>query len=575
MISKGVLRMAQKYLSMLLVLLVPAASLFGAPAGDVRLIDAVKKADVQTVNALLKQHIDVNAQTPDGTTALHWAVNQDDLTIAKLLIGAGANVKATNDYGMAPLTLACINGSAAMVETLLKAGADPNTVFSEGETALMTAARTGNVDVVKLLLNAGANPDAKEPSRGQTATMWAAFEGHAGAIKTMIEHEADFRAAAKGGYDAIMYAVREGRTDVVKALLDAGANVNAKTPEGTTLLNLAIFNAHYETGATLVNHGADVNALDAQQGTPLVNLMKVRRPGLCQNPCPKDSGTVSSLELARLLLDRGAEPNTAPIAGRGAGFEGKGADITAHNGALKAEQAIKADPSVSGDFYKYAGLFGNNGGQDNGGGNFQGNYNLSSLAASTQAAIAAANKVGIVDDDAPAAPASGNEVTPFQLALQNADVDMAKLLLARGAKPLGSTGNHKTALMLAAGLNVDRGVSPGTTQEAFELVKLIYELGDRDVNAVDDMGSTALHAAAQRGSREIIQFLVDKGARLDVSTSFGWTPLDVARGYRIYLGVGRRVMRNVAPQPEVAALVEKLMKDRGLETEHFPTTKQP
>jgi hypothetical protein len=51
-------------------------------------------------------------------------------------------------------------------------------------------------------------------------------------------------------------------------------------------------------------------------------------------------------------------------------------------------------------------------------------------------------------------------------------------------------------------------------------------------------------------------------------------PLDFARGYRDYLGVGRRVMRNIAPQPEVAAFVEKLMKDRGLETEHFPTTKQ-
>ena len=567
--------MGQKYLSLLLVLLVPAASLFGAAAGDVKLIDAVKKADVQTVNALLKQRVNVNAKSPDGTTALHWAVNHDDLTIAKALIAAGANVKVTNDYGMAPLTLACINGSPAMVETLLKAGADPNTIFSEGETALMTASRTGNVDVVKLLLNAGANPDAKEPNRGQTAIMWAAFEGHAGAIKALVEHEADFRTPAKGGYDAMMYAVREGRTDVVKTLLDAGVNANAKTPEGTTLLNLAIFNANYETAAALVKRGADVNAADAQQGPPIINLMRVRRPGLCQNPCPKGTGTLSSLDLAKLLLDTGANANPAPIAGRGAGFEGKGADITAHNGALKAEQAIKADPKVSGDFYKYAGLFGQNGGQDNGGqGNFQGNYNLSSLAASTQAAIAAANTVGIVDDDAAPPPATGNELTAFQIALQNADVDMAKLLLSHGAKPLGKTGNGKTNLMIAAGLNVDRGVSPGTNNEAFELVKLIYELGDRDVNAVDDMGSTALHAAAQRGSKEIIQFLVDKGAKLDVNTSFGWMPLDFARGYRNYLGVGRRVMRNIAPQPEVAAFMEKLMKDRGLETEHFPTTKQ-
>src|SRR5262245_5850828 len=331
MTVKGVLRMGQKYLSLLLVLLVPAGSLFGAAAADVKLIDAVKKADVQAVNALLKQRVDVNAQTPDGTTALHWAVNQDNLTIARLLIAAGANVKLTNDYGMAPLTLACINGSAPMVEALLKAGADANTVFSEGETALMTASRTGNVEVVKLLLNAGANPDAKEPNRGQTATMWAAFEGHAGAIKALVDHEADFRVPAKGGYDAMMYAVREGRTDVVKTLLDAGVNANSKTPEGTTLLNLAIFNANYETAAALVKRGADVNAADAQQGPPIINLMRVRRPGLCQNPCPKGTGTLSSLDLAKLLLDTGASANPAPIAGRGAGFEGKGADITAHN----------------------------------------------------------------------------------------------------------------------------------------------------------------------------------------------------------------------------------------------------
>jgi ankyrin repeat protein len=554
---------------LLALLLVSAATAVAAPGHDVRLIDAIKNGDAKTAAALLKQRVDVNATEPDGTTALHWAVEHDKVDLAKMLIAAGANVMVTNDYGISPLTLACTNASAPMVDVLLKAGADANTIFSEGETAIMTASRTGNVEVVRLLLNAGANPDAKEPNKGQTAMMWAAVEGHASAVKALVEHEADFKAKATGGYDAMMYAVREGRTDVVKALLDAGVNVNEKTPEGTALLNLAIFNANYETGALLVDRGADVNTVDRQQGPPLANLMKVRRPGLCQNPCPKGTGTMSSLDLAKVLMDHGENVNAAPTAGRGAGFESKGADITAHIGALKAEQAVKADPKVSGDFYKYAGLFGQNGGD--GGGNFQGNYNLSSLSAATQAAIAAANTVAILDLDAPP-PATGSELTLFQLALQNADVDMAKLLLERGAQPNAPLKSHKTPLMLAAGLNVDRGVSPGTNAEAFQLVQLVYELGFRDVNATDDMGSTALHAAAQRGSKEIIQFLVDKGAKLDVTTTFGWTPLDFARGYRDYLGVGRRVMRNIAPQPEVATFVEKLMKDRGLPTEHFPTS---
>ena len=50
----------------------------GAAGRDVPLVDAVKKADMAAVHALLQQPVDVNAAEPDGTTALHWAVHQDE-----------------------------------------------------------------------------------------------------------------------------------------------------------------------------------------------------------------------------------------------------------------------------------------------------------------------------------------------------------------------------------------------------------------------------------------------------------------------------------------------------------------
>src|SRR4029434_8804968 len=111
-------RMGQRYLSLLLMMLVSASNLLGAATVDVRLIDAIKKSDVKAVNALLNQKIDVNAKSADGTTALHWAVNEDNLEAAKALIAAGANVKAANDYGITPLTFACIHGRVAMVAAL-------------------------------------------------------------------------------------------------------------------------------------------------------------------------------------------------------------------------------------------------------------------------------------------------------------------------------------------------------------------------------------------------------------------------------------------------------------------------
>ena len=124
---------------------VASASIAAAPV-DLRLIEAVKNADVDAVRTLLKERppkIDVNAAPGDGATALHWAAHRDDLTIADLLIRAGARPNAANDLGATPLHLACTNRSAAMVERLLAAGANANAALANGESVLMTCARAG------------------------------------------------------------------------------------------------------------------------------------------------------------------------------------------------------------------------------------------------------------------------------------------------------------------------------------------------------------------------------------------------------------------------------------------------
>jgi ankyrin repeat protein len=575
-------------LVLLAALLALSSSLLAAV--DPQLVGAVKQSDIKAVRALLQAKVDVNSASADGTTALHWAVDGGAVDIAKALIAAGANVKATNHYGITPLRIACLNADAAMVELLLKAGADANTVFSDGEPAIMTAARTGNAQIVKLLVAAGADVNAKEPKKNQTAMMWATMEGHAEVVKVLIELGADVNAKGQGGYDAMMYATREGYTDIVKTLLDAGVDVNTKTPEDMTLLNLAILNAHYDTGALLVNRGADVSIVDQRQGTALANVMKLRRMGGCGTfdgpKCPKLRDVPASMELAQLLLEKGADVNASVPAGRGGGAGGAGfaaQEIAASIGALKAEKAIQADPKASSDFYKYAGLFTNGDGDGQGGG--QGNF--AGFSAATQAAIAAAaaSNVGVDQDPAAAAAAAvprgrgaqKGGISLIQLALGQSDLEMFKLLLAKGANPLAPLPKGVTPLMLAAGPAITNGrdiitiESERENHEAFELVKLVYSLGSTDVNAVDEVGATALFAAAKRGSKEIIQFLVDRGAKLDVETTFGWTALDVARGYRDFLGVGRRQMKTGAITEDTAAFIEKLMKERGLPTEHYPS----
>ena len=72
----------------------------------------MSESDVESVRALVKQRIDVNAALGDGATALHWAVHQNDQRMVDLLIESGARVDTANDLGVTPLYLACGNRSA-------------------------------------------------------------------------------------------------------------------------------------------------------------------------------------------------------------------------------------------------------------------------------------------------------------------------------------------------------------------------------------------------------------------------------------------------------------------------------
>jgi uncharacterized protein len=305
-------------------LLITCSTGWALAASEALVADAAEKMDRAKIRALLKQRVDVNAPQVDGMTALHWSAYQDDLEIAELLVRAGANVKAANRYGVTPLSLASTNGNTAMIELLLKAGADPNAALPGGETPLMTAARTGRLAAVKALLAGGATVDSKDDRRGQMALMWAAAEGHADVVQTLIEAGADFRSRLASGFTPLLFAAREGRIEAVRVLLQAGVDVNETIPvdgprrrgyggrlppAGASALLVAIANAHFELAAHLLDAGANPNA-DLPGYTPLHAVTVVRKPGVGDNdPAPEGSGRMSSIALVNKLVAHGANVN--------------------------------------------------------------------------------------------------------------------------------------------------------------------------------------------------------------------------------------------------------------------------
>ncbi len=335
------------------------------------------------------------AQAADsyGNTPLHQAVQAGDAAAVARLLSAKADVNAMNRYHLAPLSIAARRNDVAIVTALLKAGADPNVVKGEGEPVMLTAARAGNVDVVKALIAAGGDVNARERFYGQTPLMWAAVENHADVIRELAAKGADVNARAnvlegeptwrygkdsrngingealqnfntnfsKGGLTPLMYAARSGSSEAAVALIEKGASPATADPEGFTPLLLAIMNAHYDTAAALVNKGADVTQGDRGGQTPLYALADIRSLLWTYNrPTPRTQNEMGSLDLAQLLIAKGAPVNAKltgaarrPLGGGGAPIAGRGATpflraaVTSDLPLMKLLLEHKADPKLA------------------------------------------------------------------------------------------------------------------------------------------------------------------------------------------------------------------------------------
>ena len=153
-----------------------------------------------------------------------------------------------------------------------------------------------------------------------------------------------------------------------------------------------------------------------------------------------------------------------------------------------------------------------------------------------------------------------NEIgaTPFLLAALTADAELMRTLSALGADPSLTNVENSTPLMMAAGLATrSPGEDAGTESEVLEAVQVALDLG-ADVNAVDNNGETAMHAAAYKNLPKVVKFLAARGARIQLwnrDDKFGWTPLAIAVGYRF---------GNFKPSPPTEAALREVMIAAGV-----------
>ncbi len=285
-----------------------------SPDGTTPLIEAAGARRGEIVELLLESGAEVDAVNRYGMTALHLAARGADARAVTALLSAGADPAIALPEGETVLMAAAKSGNPEVVAALLDAestsgggayggGAivlnevDPNAKENWfGQTALMLAAAGNHTQAMQLLIDAGADPDAEsaridapeiEPDRRQGGFVYAQIP--------------------EGRLTALHFAAREGHAEAVQTLIGAGANLDAQDNYDTTPVVMAVLNGHLGVAATLLNAGADPNVQDRYGRTALFTATDLNTMDVNPRPTPAITGDYTPLDIVRLALEHGAE----------------------------------------------------------------------------------------------------------------------------------------------------------------------------------------------------------------------------------------------------------------------------
>ena len=111
--------------------------------------------------------------------------------------------------------------------------------------------------------------------QGCSALQLAAFEGHEGVVKLLIDNEADISSVSRDGWCALRAAAAKGHQNIVELLIKNKADINhAPLMDDNTALDEAIFNNYIEIARILLQNKADVNRINSISGwAPLFNAI--------------------------------------------------------------------------------------------------------------------------------------------------------------------------------------------------------------------------------------------------------------------------------------------------------------
>ena len=380
-----------------------------------------------------------------------------------------------------------------ILKLLLEAGADPK----KDDQAIITAAMSSEMEMVRLLLERGANPNAELKGTGTALGYAVAIGAPLPLIQMLLTAGADpLRVTNRKlplGASALSLAVISKNKEVIDAILatlkpgalseaqqfevldslmrgdsasmrralDSGFKVNAKGPAGWTPLMAAAKSAPPEIVAMLIEAGAEVKARDEAGYTALHTAAEFGRT-----------------EQVALLLKNGADPEAKTKIG---------------------QTALHAACSPGG----------------------------------TEEVVAALLKAGAKVN----APDNSGRTAVWKAAAFGKHRIVARLLEA-GADPNHVDRDEYSPLFVtASGPSQDKLVAPevglsgikqanlGSKEDYLECARLLIKRGAKVNGSTDGENLLPLYYASSTGFEEMVDLLLENGAKVDIEAKARRTPI--------------------------------------------------
>jgi uncharacterized protein len=415
-----------------------------------------------------------------GSTPLLIAASNDDAPQVARLLKTGANPNVRNKLNTTPLLEAAFHSNAQTITALLEAGADPNAAGPDGQTALMLVARGTNVSAAKLLLDKGANPNARESQRQQTALMWAAANSQGPMVRLLVERGADVDARTA--------------TDLMTPLISAEPRAQPRSPGGMTALMFAAREGCLPCVEAMLAKGAAIDLPDPEGVTPLLwSIWNTR------------------FDVARSLIEHGANVNRWDWWGRTPLYLAVDYVTLPHGG--RPDQP-SLDETLPIDIVRLL--------LDKG-------ADPDPQLKMTAPMRATGNDRGL---DGMLTPGT----TPLIRAAKAFDVESMRALLEHGADISLTTSRNMTATLAASGMgSVDadtRGyyTTADVQERAIAALDLMLTHGGPINSPAGQFAQVPLHGAAFWGWNQVVEYLLQKGADINLPDSRGYTAVDYAMG---------------------------------------------